>query len=105
MFLTCHQIGRLQMSGIEAEAMSRRKVLALLGLAAAGVAASAVVLPSDAEAQTAGMQRRQARRAGRQQRRQARRAGRTERRQRRRGAEPAAPASPATPASPPTGAR
>src|SRR3954465_10094665 len=89
---------RLQMSGIEAEAMSRRKVLALLGLAAAGVAASAVVLPSDVEAQTAGMQRRQARRAGRQQRRQARRAGRTERRQRRRGAEPAAPATPATPA-------
>ena len=82
------------MSEIEAEAMSRRKVLALLGLGAAVVAASAVVLPSDAEAQTAGMQRRQARRAGR-----------TERRQRRRGAEPAAPASPATPASPPTGAR
>jgi len=87
------------MFGIEAKAMSRRKVLALLGLAGAVIAASTVVLPSDAEAQTAGMQRRQARRAGRQQRRQARRAGRTERRQRRRGAEPAAPASP------PTGAR
>ena len=53
------------MPGIEAEAMLRRQVLALLGLGAAVVAASAVVLPSDVEAQTAGMQRRQARRAGR----------------------------------------
>ena len=66
------------------EAISRRKALTLLGLATAAFAASSVVSAPDAEAQTAGMERRQERRGGRQDRRQARRTGRTERRQERR---------------------
>jgi Ni/Co efflux regulator RcnB len=69
---------------INAEAISRRKALTLLGLATAAFAASSVVAAPDADAQTAGMERRQARRAGRQERRQERRTGRTERRQERR---------------------
>ena len=69
---------------ITAEAISRRKALTLLGLATAAFAASSVVAAPDAEAQTAGMERRQERRGGRQDRRQARRTGRTERRQERR---------------------
>jgi len=68
----------------EAEAMSRRKALALIGLGTVlGLAASSVSV-SDAEAQTAGMERRQGRRGGRQERRQGRRTGRHERRQDRR---------------------
>jgi hypothetical protein len=71
---------------IKSEMMSRRRVFSLLGLAAAlGFAAPTTVLTvSDAEAQTAGMERRQDRRGGRQERRQTRRTGRTERRQERR---------------------
>jgi hypothetical protein len=69
---------------ITAEAISRRKALTLLGLATAAFAASSVVAAPDAEAQTVGMERRQARRSGRQERRQERRTGRTERRQERR---------------------
>jgi hypothetical protein len=71
---------------IKSEMMSRRRVFSLLGLAAAlGFAAPTTVLTvSDAEAQTAGMERRQDRRAGRTERRQDRRTGRTERRQDRR---------------------
>jgi Ni/Co efflux regulator RcnB len=69
---------------ISALAISRRKALTLLGLATAAFAASSVVVAPDAEAQTAGMERRQERRGGRQDRRQARRTGRTERRQERR---------------------
>ena len=69
---------------ITAEAISRRKVFTLLGLATVALAASSVVAAPDAEAQTAGMERRQERRGGRQDRRQARRTGRTERRQERR---------------------
>jgi hypothetical protein len=71
---------------IKLEMMSRRRVFSLLGLAAAlGFAAPTTVLTvSDAEAQTAGMERRQDRRGGRQERRQTRRTGRTERRQERR---------------------
>ena len=69
---------------LTAEAMSRRKALALLGLATAAFAASSVVAAPDAEAQTVGMERRQGRRTGRQERRQTRRTGRTERRQERR---------------------
>jgi len=66
------------------EAMSRRKVLALVGLGAVlGLAASSVSV-SEAEAQTVGMERRQDRRGGRQDRRQDRRTGRQDRRQNRR---------------------
>ena len=68
------------------EMISRRKALSLMGLAATfGLAAAPVVLTvSDAEAQTAGMERRQERREGRHERRDARRTGRTERREERR---------------------
>jgi hypothetical protein len=71
---------------IKSEMMSRRRVFSLLGLAAAlGFAAPTTVLTvSNAEAQTAGMERRQERRGGRTERRQERRTGRTGRRQERR---------------------
>jgi len=71
---------------ITSEMMSRRRVFSLLGLAAAlGFAVpTAVLTVSDAEAQTAGTERRQQRRTGRTERRQERRTGRTERRQERR---------------------
>jgi hypothetical protein len=72
---------------ITSEMISRRKALSLMGLAAAfGLAAPPTVLTvSDAEAQTAaaptaGMERRQGRRAARHERRQERRMARTERR-------------------------
>jgi hypothetical protein len=48
-----------------------------------------LAIPEEAEAQTAGMERRQARRTDRTERRQARRTGRTERRAARRGIAPA----------------
>ena len=71
---------------IKSEMISRRKALSLVGLAAAfGLAAAPAVLTvSDAEAQTAGMERRQERRTGRHERRDERRTGRTERREERR---------------------
>jgi hypothetical protein len=71
---------------ITSNGISRRRVFSLLGLAAAlGFAVPTTVLTvSDAEAQTAGMERRQGRRTGRTERRQERRTGRTERRQERR---------------------
>jgi uncharacterized protein YcfJ len=71
---------------IKSEMISRRKALSLMGLAAAfGLAAAPTVLTvSDAEAQTAGMERRQERRSERHERRQVRRTARTERRQVRR---------------------
>jgi hypothetical protein len=71
---------------IKSEMMSRRRVFSLLGLAAAlGFAVPTTVLTvSDAEAATAGTERRQERRGGRTERRQERRTGRTERRQERR---------------------
>jgi hypothetical protein len=71
---------------IKSEMISRRKALSLVGLAAAfGLAAAPAVLTvSDAEAQTVGMERRQARRAGRHERRDERRTGRAERREERR---------------------
>ena len=70
---------------IKSEAISRRKALALLGLATVfGFTASSVVSVSEAEAQTVGMERRQDRRGGRQDRRQDRRTGRQDRRQNRR---------------------
>ena len=71
---------------IKSEMVTRRKALSLMGFAAAfGLAATPTVLAvSDAEAQTLGMERRQARREGRHQRRDERRTGRTERREERR---------------------
>jgi len=71
---------------IKSESISRRKALSLMGLAAAfsAAAAPALLATSDAEAQTAGMERRQERRAGRHERRDERRTGRTERRDARR---------------------
>ena len=67
--------------------ISRRKAFSLLGLAAAlGLAASTTALVSDAEAETAGMERREARRTGRHERREARRSARETRRQGRRSA-------------------
>ena len=64
---------------IKSEMISRRSALSLMGLAAAfGLAAAPTVLTvSDAEAQTAGMERRQERRAGRHERREERRTGTT----------------------------
>ena len=81
----------------KSEMVSRRKVVSLVGLAAAfGFAAAPMVLAvSDAEAQTVGMERRQERREGRHQRRDDRRTGRTERREERRTGT-AAGAAPAT---------
>lgn len=71
---------------IKAQPISRRRVLSLFGKAAAfGGAVSATALTvSDAEAQTAGMERRQERRSGRHERREERRTGRTARREERR---------------------
>ena len=89
---------------IKSEMMSRRRAVSLLGLftaraaSIAGLGALGVAVPttvltvSDAEAQTAGMTRRQERRAGRRERREtrreARRAGRETRRAVRRGTAP-----------------
>ena len=81
------------------EMISRRKAVSLMGLAAAfGFAAAPTVLAvSDAEAQTVGMERRQARRDERHQRRDDRRTGRTERREERRtGTTTTAPAGTTT---------
>jgi hypothetical protein len=71
---------------INSEVISRRRALSLVGWAAAlGLAApAAVLMVSDAEAQTSGMERRGERRTGRQERRGERRTGRTERREERR---------------------
>ena len=72
---------------IESELLSRRRALFLLGLTAGLSLAVPVTLStlSDAEAQTAGMERREDRRAGRHDRREDRRAGRQDRRDVRRG--------------------
>jgi hypothetical protein len=72
---------------IEIELLSRRKTFSLFGLAAAFSLAVPVTLSalSDAEAQTAGMERRQDRREGRHERREDRREGRQDRRETRRG--------------------
>jgi hypothetical protein len=88
----------------EIKSLTRRSAVSLLGLAAvraaalAGVGALGLAVPttlvtsSDAEARTAGMERRQARRAHRRERREtrreARRAGRETRRAVRRGTAP-----------------
>ena len=67
--------------------ISRRGFFSLLGLGVALglVAPTAMLVASDAEAQTPGMERRQDRREGRHDRRQDRREGRHDRRQDRRG--------------------
>jgi hypothetical protein len=69
------------------ELISRRGAFSLLGLGAAlGFAVPTMALmASDAEAQTAGMERRSERRTGRHERRETRRTGRHERRETRRG--------------------
>ena len=70
----------------EVKSISRRSAFSLLGLTATlGFAVPTVLTVSDAEAQTAGMERRQERRTGRHERRQERRTGRHERREERRG--------------------
>jgi hypothetical protein len=66
---------------ITSQMMSRRGAFSLLGLGAAlGLAVPAVLTVSQAEAQTAGMERRQDRRSDRQQNRQDRRTDRQDRR-------------------------
>ncbi len=61
---------------IDSEMVSRRGALSLLGPAALSLAVlPTVLMMSDAEAQTYGMQRRAARRTGRQMHRQHRRTG------------------------------
>ena len=72
--------------GTISEMISRRRVFSLLGLTAAlGFAVPTTVLTvSDAEAQTAGTERRQERRTSRREQRKERRTGRTERREERR---------------------
>ena len=76
------------------EIVSRRQTFSLLGLATAALALAVpttvltVIPEEEAEAQTAGMVRRQARRANRQDRRQTRRTARVQRRAIRRGVVP-----------------
>ncbi len=82
---------------IMSEKISRRRMFSLLGAAAAlGFATPTVMLASDAEAQTTGMERRQDRRTGRHDRREDRRTGRTDRRTERRTGS-TTPAGSATP--------
>lgn len=72
---------------IQHERITRRKAFSLFGLSAALILAAPVTLSalSDAEAQTAGMDRRQDRREGRRDRREDRRDNRQDRRETRRG--------------------
>jgi Ni/Co efflux regulator RcnB len=81
---------------IKSEAISRRRAFSLFGkVAAFALAASTTALTvSDAEAQTAGMERRQERRTGRHERREERRTGRHERREERRTGTAAGTATP-----------
>ncbi|MET0532517.1 MAG: hypothetical protein ABW003_30075 [Microvirga sp.] len=66
--------------------ISRRTAFSIMGAAALSLALPATLLTaSDAEAETAGMDRRQDRRTGRRDRRDARRTGRQDRRDERRG--------------------
>ena len=68
---------------IKSEMISRRGAFSLLGLATAlGLAVPTTVMTmSNAEAETAGMERREGRRTGREERRQGRRTGRETRRE------------------------
>jgi len=73
---------------IQHELISRRKAFSLFGLTAAALGLAVPVtlsVISDAEAQTAGMERREDRREGRHDRREDRREGRQDRRETRRG--------------------
>jgi hypothetical protein len=86
--LNSHTEGRLDMTEkIEFDLLSRRKAFSLFGLTAALSVALPAALSalSDADAQTAGMERRQDRREGRHERREDRREGRQDRRETRRG--------------------
>ena len=65
--------------------VSRRKILTLVAAAFGAGTMSPLFVTSEAEAQTAGMERRQERRSGRHERRETRRTGRHERRETRRG--------------------
>jgi hypothetical protein len=67
--------------------ISRRRAFSLLGLGAAlsTLAPTMMLSASEAEAQTAGMERREGRRTGRQERRETRRTVREQRRETRRG--------------------
>jgi hypothetical protein len=67
--------------------ISRRRAFSLVGLTAALSALAPAVMfsASEAEAQTAGMERREGRREGRQERRETRRTVRNQRRETRRG--------------------
>ena len=67
------------------EAMSRRSVLTLVAATFGAATLPSMLMLSDAEAATAGMERRQERRTGRHERRESRRTGRHERRETRRG--------------------
>ena len=84
--------------------ISRRRACSLLGLVAALSALAPAMMLSEAEAQTAGMERRQERRVGRRERREtrreARRAGRETRREVRRGG-----GEPVTTGAAPTGSK
>ena len=69
----------------ETRIVSRRRALSSLGFAALGLSTLPTLLvASDAEAQTVGMERRHERRTGRHERRDERRTGRHERREERR---------------------
>jgi hypothetical protein len=73
---------------IQSEMISRRVAFSLLGLGAVlgfAIPTTVLTVSSDAEAQTAGMERRSERRTGRHERRETRRTGRHERRETRRG--------------------
>ena len=64
------------------EMISRRGAFSLVGLAVAlGLVGTTAALVTDAEAETAGMERREGRRTGREQRRQGWRTGRETRRE------------------------
>jgi hypothetical protein len=73
-------------NSVKPEVITRRKAFSFMGLAAAFVLATASTATTtlEAEAQTAGMERRQQRRTGRHERRTTRRTGRHERREERR---------------------
>ncbi len=80
--------------------ISRRRAFSLLVLGAALSAVAPSMILSEAEAQTAGMERREGRREGRQERRETRRTVRVQRRETRRGG-----GEPITTGAAPTGSK
>ena len=80
--------------------VSRRRAFSLLGLVAALSALAPTMMLSEAEAQTAGMERREGRRMGREERRETRRTVREQRRETRRGG-----GEPITTGAAPTGSK